>query len=81
MRTDRGFLENRRGRTAGLEETGALRSRVSEEQTRADRGFEAHRCCRVAGKIGNRRGWSADNREKYAAGSQLGAGKARSGRS
>ena len=37
------------GRTAGLEETGALRSRVSGEKTRADRGFGGNRRAQVAG--------------------------------
>ena len=37
------------GRTAGLKETGANRSRVSGEQTRADRGFRGNRCAWVAG--------------------------------
>ena len=37
------------GQTVGLKETGANRSRVSGEQTRADRGFRGNRRAQVTG--------------------------------
>ena len=48
-RSGRGFLEKGRGWTAGLDETGPLRSRVSREQTRADRAFGRNRRAQVTG--------------------------------
>ena len=48
QKSDRGSVAGSGGRTAGLKETGANRSRVSGEHRRVDRGFEGNRRAQVA---------------------------------